>query len=107
MAKYNWRQKRGPKKMNISWAENPIKWINQHNTPTITATGAGSYTIDWATMPSTTLPDQNNNVWTTVTTGPTVSVSGTSLDEDTLRSIINTHELRGISADMVVLDEVA
>ena len=107
MAKYNWREKRGPKRMDLKWESNPVEWINAHTHPTVTTTSTGSYIIDWQTMPTTVLPDQNNNIWTTVTNGPTISVSGTSLDEDALRGIVNTHNLRGISADHVIIDEVA
>ena len=95
MAKYKWREKRGPKKITFEWETNPVEWINQHSAPTVTTTGTGQYTIDWQTMPTVTLPDPGT-IWTT--SNP-ITFSGAE-------PILNTVNLRGISADMVVIDEL-
>jgi hypothetical protein len=123
MAKYNWRQKRGPKHIDIKW--NNDVWNSE---ATITTIGTRRYNVEWNTMPSTTLPNQEDSTWTegTLTSGiiscgclvaaedfGQVGFASASVPSGDLAQIpevtLNnrTYDFRGISADSVIIDEVA
>jgi len=111
MAKYNWRGKRGPKK--VEWTTNPVERISTHTHPTtFTATENGTYTVDWRSMPITSSP---NDSWTVTTSSTAVDTTAITNLFHEVRITADTmlmdptiyQELRGLSADMAIIDEVA